>query len=202
MNDDGKVFRNYERARLDSHYFIRGRLLEQDMVCMVEDVRSVFTWAGTHIADYVGDPARIFVCGHSARGQLAALVAATDWSTGIGSLYADLIKGFVGISGVYDLRPIQDCFLNNIGFLDDATVARYGATQQVPADRRWGLGTEEGAEFERQSRTQAGLWQTAGVNTVIEAIPDLGHATTIEQLHHPDSPLCILMRELIFSGGD
>ena len=81
-------------------------------------------------------------------------------------------------------------------------MARYGATQQVPADRCWGLGTEEGAEFERQSRTQAGPWQTTGVNTVIEAIPDLDHATTIEQLHDPDSPLCILMRELIFSSGD
>ena len=40
------------------------------------------------------------------------------------------------------------------------------------------------------------------VNTAIEAMPDLDHATTIEQLHDPDSPLCILMRELIFSSGD
>lgn len=45
---------------------------------MADDCALAVRWTVQHIADYGGDPARIFVMGHSAGGGLAALLATDD----------------------------------------------------------------------------------------------------------------------------
>ncbi len=75
------------------------------------------------IAEWGGDPGRIFVGGHSAGGHLAALMALkTDWQEGRG-LSPNVVKGALPISGTYlfgpesglSMRPrfLGDPLLNN-----------------------------------------------------------------------------------------
>lgn len=51
---------------------------------MTQQVAAAIVWVKTHIADFGGDPNRIFITGHSAGGHLAAL-AVMDPKYGIGS---------------------------------------------------------------------------------------------------------------------
>lgn len=57
------------------------------------------------IADFGGDPDRLFVGGHSAGGHYAALMAVTDQWQAPRGLPADVIRGCLPVSGVYDFRP-------------------------------------------------------------------------------------------------
>ncbi len=49
-----------------------------DMGTIVRDIAKSIRWVHDHIAEYGGDPERLFVMGHSAGAQLAALVCTDD----------------------------------------------------------------------------------------------------------------------------
>lgn len=69
-----------------------------------EDVENAIAWIYKNIAEYGGDPQRIYVGGHSAGAILSGHVAVrSDWLKKKG-LPGDLIKGCAPISGPYDLR--------------------------------------------------------------------------------------------------
>ncbi len=74
----------------------------------VHDTVSAIAWARDHAADYGGDPARIFVVGHSAGAHIAALVG-TDarYLAEIGWTPRSL-AGVIGIAGPYDFLPLTD----------------------------------------------------------------------------------------------
>src|SRR5688500_1112072 len=55
------------------------RLLPQvEMGVLIRDVAKSLGWVHKHIAEHGGDPQRIFVMGHSAGAQLAALLCIDD----------------------------------------------------------------------------------------------------------------------------
>ena len=49
-----------------------------DMATIVRDIAKSIRWVHDHIAEYGGDPKRLFIMGHSAGAQLAALVCTDD----------------------------------------------------------------------------------------------------------------------------
>jgi acetyl esterase/lipase len=53
-------------------------LPEVDMGTIVRDVAKSIRWVHDHVADYGGDPKRLFIMGHSAGAQLAALICTDD----------------------------------------------------------------------------------------------------------------------------
>jgi acetyl esterase/lipase len=73
----------------------------------IKDVARAFAWACQNVADYGGDPERIFVAGHSAGGHLITLLA-TDptYLKAEGRSLKD-IHGVIGISGVYRLEDLD-----------------------------------------------------------------------------------------------
>ena len=72
---------------------------------MVDQVRRGIAWVYRNIANFGGDPARLFISGHSSGGHLAAMALVTDWSEH--GLPADVIKGGLCASGMYDLAPVM-----------------------------------------------------------------------------------------------
>ncbi len=84
---------------------------------MVEDSAAAIAWTHDYIAKYGGDPAKIFVAGHSA-GAYNAMMAALDpqWLGRLGK-NTDIIRGVIGLAGPYDFHP----------FTSDAAKASFGS---------------------------------------------------------------------------
>jgi acetyl esterase/lipase len=78
-----------------------------DMATIVRDVAKSIRWVYEHIAEYRGDPNRLFVMGHSAGAQLAALVCIDNRYLSAEGLSLDIIKGCVPVDGdTYDVPAI------------------------------------------------------------------------------------------------
>ncbi|NVO83945.1 alpha/beta fold hydrolase [Hymenobacter terrestris] len=84
---------NWTSGSKDLYSFVGRRLAKQGVVAVVisyrlspdvrvpqmaDDCARAVVWVRRHIADYGGDPARLFTMGHSAGGGLAALLATDD----------------------------------------------------------------------------------------------------------------------------
>jgi arylformamidase len=78
-----------------------------DMATIVRDVARAGRWVHDHIAEYGGDPHRLFIMGHSAGAQLAALICTDDrYLKAEGVPLAD-VKGCVPVDGdTYDIPAI------------------------------------------------------------------------------------------------
>jgi arylformamidase len=84
------------------------RLLpEVDMGTIVRDVARAVRWVHEHIAAYGGDPDRLYVMGHSAGAQLAALICTDDRYLKAEGLSLAIVKGCVPVDGdTFDVPAI------------------------------------------------------------------------------------------------
>ncbi|MEO1980672.1 MAG: alpha/beta hydrolase [Fuerstiella sp.] len=84
------------------------RLLpDVEMDVLTHDVAKAFGWVHRNIAKYGGDPKRIFVGGHSAGAQLAALICTDDRYLKEEGVSFDVLRGCVPVDGdTYDIPKI------------------------------------------------------------------------------------------------
>jgi acetyl esterase/lipase len=78
-----------------------------DMGTLIRDVAKALGWTHEHAAEYGGDPHRIFVMGHSAGAQLAALLCTDERYLRAEGVPLSDIKGCVPVDGdTYDVPAI------------------------------------------------------------------------------------------------
>ena len=78
-----------------------------EMGTIIRDVAKSLGWVHKHIAEHGGDPKRIFVMGHSAGAQLAAIVCTDDRYLKAEGVPFDVLKGCVPVDGdTYDVPAI------------------------------------------------------------------------------------------------
>jgi acetyl esterase/lipase len=78
-----------------------------DMATIVRDIAKSIRWVHDHIAEQGGDPTRLFIMGHSAGAQLAALVCTDDRYLKAEGLSLAITKGCVPVDGdTYDVPAI------------------------------------------------------------------------------------------------
>jgi acetyl esterase/lipase len=78
-----------------------------DMGTIVRDIAKSIRWVHDHIAEHGGDPQRLFIMGHSAGAQLAALVCTDDRYLKAEGLSLALTKGCVPVDGdTFDVPAI------------------------------------------------------------------------------------------------
>lgn len=84
------------------------RLLpEVEMGVLIQDVAKSLAWVHQNIADHGGDPQRIFVMGHSAGAQLAALLCIDDRYVRAEKVPFEALRGCVPVDGdTYDIPAI------------------------------------------------------------------------------------------------
>lgn len=84
------------------------RLLpEVEMDVLIQDVAKSLGWVHKNIANYGGDPQRIFVMGHSAGAQLAALLCIDDRYLEAEGVPFEALRGCVPVDGdTYDVPAI------------------------------------------------------------------------------------------------
>jgi len=73
-----------------------------------EDVARAVRWTYEHVAEYGGDPGRIFLSGHSAGAHLAALVALDPTYLEQEGVPPEVVAGVAGLSGPYDITFMKE----------------------------------------------------------------------------------------------
>lgn len=72
---------------------------------IADDVAHALGWLHAHAAEYGGDPDALFAMGHSAGAQLVAWVATDGERLAAAGVPRAALRGVIGLSGVYDVRP-------------------------------------------------------------------------------------------------
>jgi arylformamidase len=137
------------------------------------------------------DPDRIYVAGHSAGAHLTVMMMAALWPVYAADLPADLVKGGLAVSGIYDLEPLRHApFIQADLRLDAARARRLSPVHLPPATGRplyTAVGALESAEFRRQTALIGRAWRGNLAREV--AMPDLHHLNVIDEIADPASPL-------------
>ena len=155
---------------------------------IVKEVRSGVVWVIDHAKELGGDPARVYVSGHSAGGHLTAM-----------AMTETRVAGGVAISGIYDLEPIRLNYLNEKLGLDAAEEDRNSPIRHLPATAAplvVTVGLGELPELERQSEDYAAEWQRGGLNGTYLPIPEHDHFSILEELASPKGAILDALKEL------
>jgi acetyl esterase/lipase len=147
-----------------------------------EDCADALAWVLTHIAKHGGNPARVFVGGHSAGGHYAALLAVTaPWRVARG-LPAQALRGCLPVSGVYRFGAGSGMTLRPrfLGPLQDgrAELAAAPLAQLNPASCPSFLITHGSRDFPHlivQAGEMATALRAARVPVQVEVLEDCDH---------------------------
>ncbi|MFK8018576.1 MAG: alpha/beta hydrolase [Pseudomonadales bacterium] len=74
----------------------------------IEDIATAFAWVQKHIAEYGGDPSRVFVAGHSSGGYLGMLLATNSKYLAKHQFSPEHIRGVVAISGFFHIERLAE----------------------------------------------------------------------------------------------
>lgn len=132
----------------------------------------------------------LYLTGHSAGGHLVARMACT--SVQLFQPVRTRLRHILGISGVYDLRPIRRTKMNEVLHIDPSEARSESPVLLEPADRTrftgW-VGAEELAEFRRQSHALCTVWGGFETGITLFEAPGKNHFTVVEDLEYPESQL-------------
>lgn len=173
------------------------------MANVIRQCRAATQWLYDHAADYGIDRERIFVSGHSAGGHLTAVLAATDWPAETGGP-ADLMKGGIALSGIYELAPIQAGYMQETLRLTDEEVERDSPLHFADAPKMPLLVVPGGGEsdaFRWQSRSLVNAWNAKGGDLRYLEPAGCNHFTILAEFADPDSELARATMALVKTGG-
>lgn len=74
----------------------------------LDDSAQAVAWTAKQIGRYGGDPARLFVMGHSAGAYNAAMVALDPRWLGKQGIAPAALRGWIGLAGPYDFLPVTN----------------------------------------------------------------------------------------------
>lgn len=95
----------------------------------VEDIALAVKWTVDNIAQYGGNPEKIFLMGHSAGAHIAGLVAFDERYLQRQGLPSNTIDGFIGLAGPYDFLPVAPEDVRSIAAL--GPIETYADTQPI-----------------------------------------------------------------------
>jgi arylformamidase len=169
---------------------------------MVAQVRRAVAWVAQHAASFGGDPTRIYVGGHSSGGHLAGNVLVTDWVSEFG-LPADIVKGGLCVSGMYDLKAVRLSARSAYVKFDDRiehelSPQRHLARLRTPVVVAYA--EHDSPEFQRQSREFAAALTRVGRLERLLVGAGLNHFEIPETLARRDGLLGRAALELMRLG--
>jgi len=178
-----------------AHYVVPDFAWVQDvggsLMVLADQVRRAIAWVFQNIARFGGDPNRLYLGGQSSGGHLAAVALTTDWRRDF-ALPADIIKGGVCISGMYDLTPVRLSARSRYVAFDDTTVAALSPIRhldRLQAPLVVAYGTRETPEFQRQNREFAAAVEAAGKRVRLVVGEHYNHFELPETLGNPNGLL-------------
>jgi arylformamidase len=179
-----------------------------DMATIVRDVAKSIRWVHDHIADHGGDPKLLFIMGHSAGAQLAALICTDDRYLKAEGLSLAIIKGCVPVDGdTYDVPAIIETaetrrrvhglpqlrFGHREKFGNDPTKHRdFSAVTHVAKDKGIPpfliLHVAEHPDTSAQAQRLGNVLKDTGVPATVFGARDTNHNKINADLGLPDDP--------------
>ncbi|XP_078459514.1 kynurenine formamidase isoform X1 [Lampetra planeri] len=173
------------------------------MDLMVDQMRRAVAFISRQYSHFSG----MYLCGHSAGAHLAAMVLATDWSLPEYGVTPDIKGGFL-LSGVFDLRPLVETYVNEHLKMTLEDMARNSPMLKVDAmaplagNCRIVLAVAEHdtPEFQRQSQELEQSLKGAGFNVTYLDVPNVDHFDLVEKLCGEEYQLTQVIKEVMFGG--
>lgn len=161
-------------------------------------------WTWHHIGEWGGDRRRITVAGHSAGGQLAAMMMTCRWPELGADLPADLVRNGLSISGLYDLEPLRHTPSLQPALQLTPEQVRQASPAGLPAPRVRGqrgrlfsvAGGDESEAFWQQNALIQQAWGRRVV-PVAENLAGLNHFSILDALVTPGHRLHQLTLDLL-----
>ena len=157
---------------------------------VVGSARRALAWTWRHAAEFGADPARLTISGSSAGAHLQAMALAHDWPAE--GLPADLIKGAVPISGIYDPEPARHISVNAEIGLTEAIARRNDALALEPRVRcpvALFVGGDEPSLWRQQTELYAAHLRRHGLDPSLTVVPGAHHFSILDQYLDPASPV-------------
>lgn len=146
----------------------------------IEDAARSVAWTLRYIDRYGGDPARVFVMGHSAGAHIALMLALDQrYLAAAGASAADL-RGAIGLSGPYDFAIDSPLLRSVFGSAPDPLATQ--PVQFVRGDAPPLLlvhGTDDRVCLDRNSIRLAELVRAAGGQAELRLYPGADHGDTV-----------------------
>nr|WP_284399548.1 alpha/beta hydrolase [Dyella lipolytica] len=156
----------------------------------MEDAARAVAWTHEHASELGGNPNDLFVMGHSAGGQIGALLA-TDpsWLAPYGLRPKDL-AGFIGLAGCYDFMPIDPSDKDMLGMFgrDEASQARAQPVRFVRGEEPPMLllqGTTDHEVDPSNAISLAHALQAHHEPVTLKLYPGVGHIALVFALSRP-----------------
>lgn len=179
----------------------------------VEDVAAAVAWTEKHIAEYKGDPTRIYLIGHSAGAHLVALVAADQRYLKAAGADPAAIRGVVPLDGAgYDI-PVQynwggasvqkmyaQAFTADPAKQKDASpIYQIKPGEKVPPFFIVHAGNR--IPSARQAKLLADALHAAGYDAQTQHAPDDNHMSINRGLGDPKAPITAWVRDFLKAHG-
>jgi acetyl esterase/lipase len=168
----------------------------------VEDGARAVAWARSHARAYGGDPQRLYVSGHSAGAQIAALLGTDERYLAPHGMRPRDLAGVIGLSGPYEfgisgrLVPI---------FGDRAQWPAAQAIRAVDGDEPPFLlvhGADDRVVWANGSERMAERLRRAGSQAEVLLLPGGGHTAPLQGLYRPSRSPQVLPAILRFVGAE
>lgn len=163
---------------------------DKDLVPLAEQARRAVAWVYENAERFGGDPNRLYVSGHSSGGHLGGVVVTTDWEAEFG-LPADVVKGALLVSGMYELHPASLSARRSYVDLSVDVVERLSPQrhiEHIACPLTVAYGSKETPEFQRQSREFAAAVAHAGKPVQLLVAQGYNHFEVAEDLGNPYGP--------------
>lgn len=158
---------------------------------IVAQCRRSLAWLYTQGRAHGVDVNRIVVAGSSAGAHLGAMLLAGDWQADFG-VPADIVKGAILVSGLYDLAPVQQTTPNDWLSLSAAEAVALSPQHRLAAAApRLCVATAETDtdEFKRQSLDYAAACRQQGCAVHYLEVPGRNHFDVIMDWVNPQAAL-------------
>jgi len=167
--------------------FVQVQDAGRSLLPMIEQVRRAVGWIYRNAESFGADRNRIFIAGHSSGAHLAGVTLVTDWAKEYG-LPADLLKGGLLVSGMYDLKPVRLSKRSEYVNFTDEIEEKLSSQRQLDklnAPIVVAYGTQETPEFQRQGREFAAAVKAAGKPVQLIVGEGLNHFEMQETFGNP-----------------
>lgn len=151
---------------------------EHTMKQIVHSIRNALSWINSNMADYNGDPARLYLSGHSAGGHLSTMMMTHEFGPP-----EVRFKGIIALSGLYDLVPIQRSHVNEKLNMDDTLAKALSPVLLHPKENCpliLAVGGDESEEYHCQTRDLENAWSSS-VDVQRWILPGINHFSILSK---------------------